>query len=77
MLGVIVREDSLLWRVSSPGGGGEGRGEHWTGQSENYEFKFHPDRYGLFTMVPSSRSQLVWLRPVEILNLVMFIHLFV
>ena len=23
------------------------------------------------------RSQLVWLRPVEILNLVMFIHLFV
>ena len=57
MLSVIVGEDSLLWRVSSRGGGGEGRGEHWTGQSENHEFKFLPDRYGLFTMVPSSNPR--------------------
>ena len=56
MVGVIVEEDSLLWPVSSRGGG-EGRAEHWTGQSENYEFKFHPDRYGLFTMVPSSNPR--------------------
>ena len=70
------------------GGGGEGRGEHWTGQSENHEFKCSSSI--LIGTVCSQwsqvqilehpilvRSQLVWLRPVEILNLVMFIHLFV
>ena len=85
MLSVIVGEDSLLWRVSSRGGGGRvgestGLDNLKTTSSSSFLIGTVCSQWSQVQILEHPilvRSQLVWLRPVEILNLVMFIHLFV